>query len=212
MYIELKDPFYNIRLDGQYWSKVINFSNNYLRYAQDSLYRSGPKDFLFMSNNKVDETPGVPITPPPEPTGIAFFKNPNPIRGDRLIVADEANHRILNIRLDILGSVEIIGGPGSGNLQFMSPKDVTVDSGSAEIYVADTGNHRVQSINLGQGFTRKWGSFGSGNGQFNCPSGISIDSSSGHVFVTDRGNNRIQVFKKDGEFVRVISFGSIIEP
>jgi DNA-binding beta-propeller fold protein YncE len=55
------------------------------------------------------------------------------------------------------------------------------------------------------------GNFGSGNGQFSGPSGIVIDSSSGHVFVTDRGNNHIQIFTKDGQFVRVISFGPIIE-
>ena len=162
-------------------------------------------DFTFMSNKKLNETTGVPITPPPDPTGIAIYEIPNPPFGSRIFVADEGNHRILNIKNEIPGSVVIIGGPDV----FSSPKDVAVDTNTGDIYVADTGNHRVQKIDINGNFITKWGSLGSGNGQFNSPSGIAVALD--HIFVSDRGNNRIQVFTKDGQFVKVME-PLVVEP
>lgn len=77
---------------------------------------------------------------------------------------------------------------------FSSPKNVAVDTNTGDIYLADTGNHRVQKFDINGSFINgsfitKWGSLGSGNGQFNGPSGITVALD--HVFVSDRGNNRI---------------------
>jgi len=68
-----------------------------------------------------------------------------------------------------------------------------VDS-SGNVYVADTGNHRIQKFNASGEFLAKWGSEGTGDGQFDCPYGVAVDSN-GNVYVADMGNDRIQKFK-----------------
>ena len=94
-----------------------------------------------------------------------------------------------------------IGGSGPGELS--SPKDL--DSGrDGRIYVADTGNHRVQVFWENGTFFRQFGSYGSGPGQFSSPEGIYLDGKA--IFVADTGNHRVQVFRPDGTFFR--QFGS----
>ena len=62
------------------------------------------------------------------------------------------------------------------------------------IYIADSGNNRIQKFDARRQFIGKWGTDGIGDGQLNYPSGIAMDSR-GFVYVSDRDNNRIQVFK-----------------
>jgi len=72
------------------------------------------------------------------------------------------------------------------------PSDVAADS-SGNVYVADTGNHRIQKFDSEGNFLAKWGEQGSGNGMFNDPEGIAVDGS-GNVYVTDQSNHRVQKF------------------
>ena len=44
------------------------------------------------------------------------------------------------------------------------------------LYVADTGNHRVQKLTSSGKFLHKFGQQGSGQGQFNWPVAVIIDS------------------------------------
>jgi DNA-binding beta-propeller fold protein YncE len=69
---------------------------------------------------------------------------------------------------------------------------------SGSVYVADTGNHRIQKFDSSGTFVIKWGTYGSGNGQFNKPVGIAVDAS-GYVYVADNDNYRIQKFAKDSD-------------
>jgi tripartite motif-containing protein 71 len=62
------------------------------------------------------------------------------------------------------------------------------------VYVADSGNHRIQKFDSNGNFITKWGSMGRENGEFKYPKDISIDSSSGCIYIADTENNRIQVF------------------
>ncbi len=91
------------------------------------------------------------------------------------------------------------GGAGSGNGQFTLPQGIATDS-SNDVYVADTGNNRIQKFSATGGFITAWGSAGTGNGQFTSPSGVAVDSS-GNVYVADAGNNRIQKFDSSGAFI-----------
>ncbi len=91
------------------------------------------------------------------------------------------------------------GSLGNFNGQFRYPTDVAVDS-SANVYVADKNNHRIQKFNSNGGFITKWGSSGSGDGQFSYPHGVAVDSSA-NVYVTDYNNNRIQKFNSSGGFI-----------
>jgi hypothetical protein len=64
---------------------------------------------------------------------------------------------------------------------------------SGNVYVADSGNDRIQKFNSEGNCITSWGSCGTGEGEFNDPNGIAVDSS-GNVFVADTYNHRIQKF------------------
>src|SRR5258708_34147023 len=80
--------------------------------------------------------------------------------------------------------------------QFVDPMGVAVDS-SGNIFVADTGNDRIQKFSPNSAFLTAWGSHGSGDGQFLGCEGIAVDSG-GNIYAADGGNNRIQKFTSDG--------------
>ncbi|MBN1352430.1 NHL repeat-containing protein [candidate division KSB1 bacterium] len=78
-----------------------------------------------------------------------------------------------------------------------------------DVYIADTGNHRVvRFYNPGDDlkFSRPIGSQGTSPGQFTSPIGVALDSG-GDLYVTDRDNHRIQVFDKNDRFLR--QFGAV---
>jgi len=97
------------------------------------------------------------------------------------------------------------------------PAAVAVDAGANEVFVADSGNHRVVVFNSETGaYKRHWGAYGekptaAGGGaydpnaaparQFRDVTCIEI-AKDGMVYVCDRTSNRIQVFQKDGKFVK----------
>ena len=89
--------------------------------------------------------------------------------------------------------------PPSEDGQFYYPRGVAVDR-SGNVYVADTGNNRIQKFSPWGWFLTKWGSEGSGDGQFENPSGVAVDGS-GNVYVADTDNHRIQKFSSDGVFL-----------
>jgi len=91
------------------------------------------------------------------------------------------------------------GSEGTGNGQLQYPEGIAVDS-QGYVYVADTGNYRIQKFNSSGGYITKWGSYGSGNGQFKYPTGIAVDSSA-NVYVTDSGNACVQKFTSNGGFI-----------
>jgi DNA-binding beta-propeller fold protein YncE len=76
--------------------------------------------------------------------------------------------------------------------QLRSPWGIAVD-GAGDVYVTDTGNHRVEKFDKEGNFITQWGGFGNGDGQFNFPYGIAVDAK-GSVFVIDSGNTRVQQF------------------
>lgn len=61
--------------------------------------------------------------------------------------------------------VKVIGSSGTGSNQFSSPQYATTDS-SGNIYVADTGNSRIEIFDKNFNYIDKWGSGGNGNGNF----------------------------------------------
>jgi len=87
---------------------------------------------------------------------------------------------------------------GTGNGQFAQPAGVALD-GSGNVYVADTGNNRIQKFTASGIYLSQWGTAGSGNGQFSGPFGITV--AGGSVYVVDSGNRRVQVFTTAGAYV-----------
>jgi tripartite motif-containing protein 71 len=91
-----------------------------------------------------------------------------------------------------------VGSYGTGNGQFKNPSGVATDS-AGNVYLADSGNHRIQKFGPSGNFIAKWGSFGSANGQFNSPQSVATDAT--NVYVADSGNHRVQKFSPGGGFV-----------
>ncbi|WP_164913772.1 PKD domain-containing protein, partial [Methanoculleus taiwanensis] len=147
-----------------------------------------------------------------EPPGDGEFYHPNGMAGDgdgAVLVADTNNHRIQ--KFDRNGTVITTFGergsptaPGEipvdeADGKFFMPEGVAID-GDGFIYVADTGNHRIQKFDTNGTFIRKWGSYGTSDGAFDNPESIAADAD-GFIYVADTGNNRIQKFDRNGTFI-----------
>ena len=120
------------------------------------------------------------------------------------------------------------GSQGSAAGAFATPVGVAVDQTTGDVYVADSGNARVQKFDQHGTFIAAWGwgvtdgmaqsevctsaclagITGSGAGQFSNPTSIAVDSSggssSGDVYVGDSGNNVVLKFDTNGNYLSTI--------
>jgi aldose sugar dehydrogenase len=97
-----------------------------------------------------------------------------------------------------------------GEIRLSSPSAIALDQ-EGNVYVADTGNDRIQVFSTNGTFISQWARPGevAGNGTLRSPQGIAVDSSSGNVYVADTGNNRIQIFSTNGTFIsRLGTYGT----
>ncbi|MCI2429917.1 SMP-30/gluconolactonase/LRE family protein [Candidatus Acetothermia bacterium] len=88
-----------------------------------------------------------------------------------------------------------------GDGQFNEPTSVAVDS-AGNVYVADSGNHRIQKFDPNGKFLARWGRRGASTAQFETPRGLTIDGK-GDILVVDQGNDRVQKFTNDGRFLEL---------
>lgn len=129
----------------------------------------------------------------------------SPVDGN-IYAADTWNHRIVvfNPTGEVINTFGLNGviADGTDSLQgFYGPRDVKIDL-DGNIYVADTGNHRVRVYDQNWTFLRDIGSRGTGQGQLQEPVGIAIHPISGELYIAETWNQRISVFKRDGSYVR----------
>ena len=95
-------------------------------------------------------------------------------------------------------SLNTAGVAGSAPGELTAPRNVAI-APDGQIFVADSGNNRIQVFDAdGQPLT-SFGETGAGDGQFNEPWGIAVDDE--FVYVADTWNHRIQKFTRDGRFV-----------
>jgi sugar lactone lactonase YvrE len=66
------------------------------------------------------------------------------------------------------------------------------------IYVADTGNNRIQRFSPDGQPLGSWGGTGRAPGEFMTPRGVAMDDKS-ELYVADAGNDRVQVLAPDGQ-------------
>jgi NHL repeat len=83
------------------------------------------------------------------------------------------------------------------NLAFYMPSTIAVD-GAGNLYVLDTGNHRVQKFGPDARYLASFGRQGQGPGEFYYPAWLAVDAE-GFLYVTDPNNQRIQVLTPDGK-------------
>jgi len=92
-------------------------------------------------------------------------------------------------------AVEIWGGP-----EVLSyPKDIAFD-GEGNLYVVESGNHRIQIFAPDGRPIDSWGEKGDGPGEFNEPWGVAIDGE-GQIYVADTWNHRLQKFDSQGRYL-----------
>jgi DNA-binding beta-propeller fold protein YncE len=85
------------------------------------------------------------------------------------------------------------GGHGSGRGEFDNPHGLAVDNGG-NIFVADTGNGRIEKFSPN-------GAFVTSMGRFEAPSGIAIDRA-GNIYVAEVGSKHcVQKLGPDGTFI-----------
>jgi DNA-binding beta-propeller fold protein YncE len=129
------------------------------------------------------------------PGGIAIDRERK-----RLYVADAKESRIAVFDTGTLKFLAYFGGPGKAGQRdkgkFLFPTNVAVDR-QGNIYVADTGNYRVQVLNPAGKFLRSFGAQGDAPGEFIRPKGIAVDSQ-GHIYVADAEFNNFQIFTPEG--------------
>jgi DNA-binding beta-propeller fold protein YncE/tetratricopeptide (TPR) repeat protein len=82
---------------------------------------------------------------------------------------------------------------------FRGPAGLAVD-GAGNVYVADSGDDRIQELSPSGQPIAQWGASGVDPGQFDGPSGVALDRA-GNLYVADAGNSRIQVFSPRGELL-----------
>jgi subtilisin family serine protease/sugar lactone lactonase YvrE len=131
-------------------------------------------------------------------------------------VADTGNDRIQRYKPD--GTIDLdfdkndppnhpndgtIGNRGTGNGQFREPQGIAVDQ-IGRIYVADSGNHRIQVFSGSGKHLSSFGSEGTGAGQFQRPRGIQIGQD-GFIYIADTTNSRIQIFNDQRQHIATYS-------
>jgi DNA-binding beta-propeller fold protein YncE len=94
------------------------------------------------------------------------------------------------------------GTHGAGNGEFEFPSDVAFDA-SGNIYVADSGNNRIQKFSATWQYITQWGSEGAGDSQFEYAPRLAVRG--GFVYVVDLhfddNGGTIKKFTEDGTFV-----------
>ncbi len=106
-----------------------------------------------------------------------------------------------------------IPGQGAGQLSVNAFDDggnvtmypqLAVHQSDGSVYVADTGNDRIQKFAADGTFILQFGSTGSGEGQMEAPQGVAVDPVSGDVYVADTDNNRVQRYTSAGTYLAQI--------
>ena len=150
------------------------------------------------------------------PTGVAVDGAGN------LYIADQNNHRIRKI--DSTGTVTTVAGTGESGFggdngaatagQLSYPSGVAVDN-AGNLYIADSGNHRIRRVDSTGTITTVVGTGKSGFGgnggpavqaQLSYPAGVTVDGTD-NLYIADSGNHSIRKIDATGTITTVAGTG-----
>ena len=136
---------------------------------------------------------------------ISFAQKVETIDGVRVVHNGKTGKWGKNSKLSLelvrtIGTIEA----EDDNFLFYMPTDIALDS-QGNIYILDSGNHRVQKFTPGGQYITTIGNKGQGPAEFVYPLSLDVDSK-GYLHVSDPGNKRVQVLKPDGKDYKTISF------
>lgn len=94
----------------------------------------------------------------------------------------------------------LTGGEGYWGGQFSQPHGIASDK-AGNLYVADTGNSRVQKFDAEGNFIDDFGTYGDKEGEFKSPYGVAVDAD-GSIYVSDPLNNKLMRFSQEGRFIK----------
>lgn len=120
---------------------------------------------------------------------------------DLVLEADPYEEGYISTLLPDVTIEDLADNPGS----VRAPRGMDV-AADGSIYVADSGNHRIQHFAPDGTLLNSWGSFADSmqgeapGGTFNDPWGVAVGPD-GAVYVADTWNHRIQKFTVDGEYI-----------
>ena len=144
------------------------------------------------------------------PARLAQLNRPSACARDsagNLFIADTLNHRIRKVAPS--GTVSTVAGTGAAGFtgdegpaiaaSISAPRGVAVDD-NGDIFIADTGNHRIRQVTpdgvihtiAGQGPAGFSGDGGpAASARMNAPGGLLLDGA-GDLYFADTGNNRVR--------------------
>ena len=146
------------------------------------------------------------------------------VEQERVYVADTLNDRVQvfeptggdsRFLPNLVGPWHLVPGTtgtaGSSNGQFRRPEAITANADGSRIYVADTGNNRIQYTTNSGGTWQNFATIGSTANQVRAPQGLALDLD-GNLYVADTGNNRILFFAggEPGTGVVIATAGSTL--
>ena len=123
-----------------------------------------------------------------QPLGVALV-------GGMVFCTDNGNHRLVGWRAATLEFCVAAGKWGDAPGEYKDPCGLAA-CGDDVLYVADTGNHRIQAVSLVGEPLRVFGRFGDEAGKFQSPYGICV--ARGAVLVAEQLGQRIQLLARDG--------------
>lgn len=88
------------------------------------------------------------------------------------------------------------------SVAFYLPTDIALDK-DGNIYVLDSGNHRVQKFSPEGRYLATFGRQGQGPGDLYFPQSLDVDEA-GNIYISDPNNQRIQIFTPEGKEYRTI--------
>lgn len=142
------------------------------------------KDLESKFADQIDTTP-IPLDLLAEPISTAFLSFPGAVLADetggRLFIADSGNNRILvsdlNGKLESIGTgVQGLKDGYSDEAQFNQPQGLELSDDGKTLYVADTRNHAIRTVDLESGEVKTIAGLGSRAGQYPADGAVARDT------------------------------------